>query len=373
MEQRRSNDTPKPHFTVVLFLNICHRRERAAWLCWLFILLSIGSLGAESFYVDYSKSIEIEAVLAHPQSILHPTVELDLQELTSEGHLSLGYLSIGEIAVDAPYRDRAIASGVNRPMTNAIWKSDVVDLSSPEWRDFVLNDLAPGIVERGFSGFFLDTMDAVDMLAHQFPERAAAFRTGLAELVLGLRERFPEKKIVVNRGFSVMEAIQDSIDGVLVESVFGSFEHDTGDYVDVSESDTRILLGLLGPLQEAGKSVYILDYADPLDPERGQQLSSRAVAEGFHTFVSTPSLNGVSVAPLRKIPRKVLVLYGNDPSQGPWAPRYPFDSSTFLTLHMCFEWLGIEVEYLNAFQESFEFEKYADFRAILTDQTLVEQ
>ncbi len=369
--QQRSKDNSEPYNAVAMFWKFCRRQGSAIALYCSAILLSIGTLGADSFYVDYSKTIEIEAVLAHPQSILHPTVELDLQELLDEGHVSLGYLSIGEIAADAPYRSRAIASGVNRPMRNAIWKSDVVDLSSPEWRDFVLNDLAQGIVERGFSGFFLDTMDAVDMLAQQFPERAAAFQTGLTELIIALRERFPEKKIVVNRGFSVMDAIRDSIDGVLVESVFGSFEHSSGNYVDVSESDTKILLGLLSSLQDGGKAVYVLDYADPLEPERGQRISNSAAAEGFHTFVSTPSLSGISVAPLRKIPRKVLVLYGNDPSQGPWAPRYPFDSSTFLTLHMCFEWLGIEVEYLNAFQESFEFDRFSDFRAILTDQTLV--
>ncbi len=340
-------------------------------LYWFLLSVSLTGSNAGSFYVDYSKSIEVGDVLAHSESILHPTVDLDVSELVASGHTSLGYLSIGEIAADAIYRGNAIASGVKRPMKNEVWNSEVVDLSDEAWLTFVIGELAQEIVDRGFSGFFLDTMDAVDLLSARNPERAEAYRGGLVALVKALRERFPEKKIVVNRGFSVMEAIRSSIDGVLVESVFGTFQHDTGDFLDVKEADTEALLNLLGPLRDSGMSIYVLDYASPDAVTRGQELARKAAAEGFHSLVSTPALNGEVIAPLRKIPRKVLVLYGSDPSQGPWAPRYPFDSSTFLTLHMCFEWLGIEVEYFNAYEEAFHFERFQDLRAILTDQTLV--
>ncbi len=338
----------------------------------IFALFASGLVSrADSFYVDYSKSIEIEDVLAHPESILHPTVELEMSELVASGHRSYGYLSIGEIAPDALYRQRAIASGVKRPMKNTVWNSEVVDLSDPAWRQFVVEDLAREISERGFSGFFLDTMDAVDMLANQFPDQATSYRDGLIGIVKSLRESYPDKRIVVNRGFSVMDGIKDSIDGVLVESVFGTFRHDSGDYLDVKASDTEYLLNRLKPWHESGLGVYVLDYASPDDVPRAMELSRRAEEQGFHSLISTPALDGQIVAPLRKIPRKVLVLYGSDPSQGPWAPRYPFDSSTFLTLHMCFEWLGIEVEYLNAYQEAFDFDRYHGLRAILTDQTLM--
>ena len=295
-------------------------------------LLSASIMGsrADSFYVDYSKTIEIADVLAHPESILHPTVDLDIPELIDAGHSPLGYLSVGEIAADAVYRGRAIASGVKRPMKNAVWNSEVVDLSDDAWRTFVVSELGQEIVDRGFSGFFLDTMDAVDLLSAQNPERTDEYREGLIALVKSLRETFPAKKIVVNRGFSVLDAIRDSIDGVLVESVFGTFQHDTAEYFDVKESDTTALLGLLRPLRDSGKSVYVLDYASPDTVARAQDLAQRALAEGFHSLVSTSALNGLVLAPFRKIPRKVLVLYGSDPSQGPWAPRYPFDSSTFL-------------------------------------------
>ena len=351
----------------------------AIWKFSRSILLFLGVLScvtgsvleAGTFYVNYSKVVKIEDVLAYHESILHPTVDLDPGLLRAAGHSSLGYLSIGEIAPDAPYRDRAISSNVPRPMRNEVWKSDVVDLSSSEWREFVIEDLASQIVEKGFDGFFLDTMDAVELLISRFPDRADEFRRGLVRLVKDLRLSFPEKRIVVNRGFAVMDEIRDVIDGVMVESVFGSFDHSSGAFRSVPASDTSAILNLIRPLYEAGKDIYVLDYADPLKPSEGQALSRKASELGFHTFISTPALNGVSVAPLRKMPRKVLVLFGNDPSAGPWAPRYPSDSSTFLTLHMCFEWLGIEVEYFNAFENGFHFDPKGEYRAILTDQTLV--
>ncbi|MBT5707705.1 MAG: hypothetical protein HOI66_15430, partial [Verrucomicrobia bacterium] len=160
------------------------------WVLLLFGLLGFGivpSLEAGTFYVNYSKTVKVEDVLAHPESILHPTVDLDPKLLAAAGHSALGYLSIGEIAPDAPYRDRAIAFGVPRPMRNDIWKSEVVDLGASEWREFVLQDLAPGIIDKGFDGIFLDTMDAVEMLMGRFPDRAPEFREGLIRLVKDLR------------------------------------------------------------------------------------------------------------------------------------------------------------------------------------------
>ena len=344
------------------------------WVLLLFGLLGFGivpSLEAGTFYVNYSKTVKVEDVLAHPESILHPTVDLDPKLLAAAGHSALGYLSIGEIAPDAPYRDRAIAFGVPRPMRNDIWKSEVVDLGASEWREFVLQDLAPGIIDKGFDGIFLDTMDAVEMLMGRFPDRAPEFREGLIRLVKDLRLAFPDKRIVVNRGFAVMDELLSEIDGVMVESVFGSFDHKSGAFLSVDAAQTTAILNLVTPIQTAGKDVYVLDYANPMEPALGQEISRKASDLGFHTFVSTPALGGISVAPLRKMPRKVLVLYGNDPSAGPWAPRFPSDSSTFLTLHMCFEWLGIEVEYFNAFQNAYHFDPLGEYRAILTDQTLV--
>lgn len=343
------------------------------WLAigWLLASLWSGTASAESFYVNYSQRIDIEDVLASPRSILHPSVDLDLSQLTSAGHLSLGYLSIGEIAPDADYRARAQVKGVKALMQNEVWRSDVVDLTSPIWRDFVVNDLARTIAEKGFGGFFLDTMDAVDLLSQRYPDRAEAFRSGLISLIRDLRRAFPDLQIVVNRGFTVLDSLGDTIDGILVESVFGTFASESGTYLDTVENNTKLLVQWLQPWQQKGKDVYVLDYADPKDEARSREISQRASDLGFHSFVSVPALDGTSVAPLRRLARKVLVLYGGDPVQTPWATRYPFDSSTFLTLHMCFEWLGIEVEYLNAFHQPFNFQDRGEYRAILTDQTLV--
>jgi len=143
-------------------------------------------------------------------------------------------------------------------MRNDIWKSEVVDLGASEWRDFVLQDLAPEIIGKGFDGIFLDTMDAVEMLMGRFPDRATEFREGLIRLVKDLRLAFPDKRIVVNRGFAVMDELLSVIDGVMVESVFGSFDHKSGAFLSVAATQTAAILNLVKPLQTAGKDVYVL-------------------------------------------------------------------------------------------------------------------
>ncbi len=345
-----------------------------SWLLGAFVMLAVSfplSLSAHSFYVNYSKQVPVADVLAHPESILHPTVDLDPAVLSAAGHASFGYLSVGEVAADATYRAEVKRRGIPVLMTNAIWQSDVIDLSASAWREYVVEVLAKPIADRGFAGFFLDTMDAVDMLSARNPDAAAAYRSGLVQLVRDLHARYPEMKIIANRGFSVLGQLGESVDGVLVESVFASFDPESGKAIDVAPEQTDAILNLIQPYVDAGKGIYVLDYSDPEDLDAAAAASEKASQRGFHTFVSTPDLSGRSLAPLNRLQRKVLVLYGNDPKSGPYAARFPVDSATFLTIHMCFEWLGIEVEYFNAFEQAFRFDPRSEYRAILADQSLV--
>ncbi|HEY1109268.1 MAG TPA: hypothetical protein VGE76_11565, partial [Opitutaceae bacterium] len=57
-----------------------------------------------AFYVNYSARVPTPPLLAHPLSIVHPDATLDLAAAQQTGNKVLAYLSVGEVAADAPYR-----------------------------------------------------------------------------------------------------------------------------------------------------------------------------------------------------------------------------------------------------------------------------
>ncbi len=298
------------------------------------------------YYVDYSAEIDPQCLRAYDLSILSPYAKADLAAAHEVGNTVLAYISVGEIASDAPYRQEALQRQIKLGGKNTEWQSDLVDLSDPAWAPFVTN-LAAQAVEKGFDGFFLDTLDTVDALSEQNPSKARAYRQGLVRVVRALKAAFPEKKIIVNRGFAVVDQIRDSIDGLLVESLFRTYDSAEKTYGPVAPGVTEELLSRLKPWAKQGLPIYILDYMDPQQPEEAQGTARKIEALGFHALISTIDLQGNIIAPLRPVARHVLTLFGNRAAEIENMVKWPADTAVGNSVQAILEWLGYEVDYLN--------------------------
>ena len=302
---------------------------------------------AEHFYVDYSRKVSPVHLQLYDLSIISPEAEVDLTEGHKLGHRFFSYLSIGEVASDATYREKAILSKIPFLGKNEFWQSDLVDLSHPDWTQFVL-ELAAVSVQKHFDGFFLDTVDSVEMLIQKYPDRAEAFRSGLVALIKKLKAAYPDKKIIINRGFSVIDQLVGIVDGMLIESVFQTFDGTNKNYKAVALSATEELLRKIQKVKEAGFAIYIIDYVDPRDPSLAQETARKIENLGYHALITTIDLQGRVLAPLAPKSRHLLVLFGNQSSQLANSITYPTDSFVAKNVQMVVEWLGYEVDYLHA-------------------------
>jgi len=324
------------------------------------------------FYVDYSDTPSPSALEAYPLSIIHHTARVDLSAPHAMGHKVLAYMSLCELPPDVPYRDQALGMKVPLLGKNPIWKGDYVDVSSPAWHGFILDHLAPEVVQKGFDGFFLDTADSLEELVKIKPAREAQLREGLISLIRDLRKKYPGKQIILNRGFSIFKEVLPSVDGILVESLFQTYDFGEKKYRPVSKEDRAWIMEKLQPAIAAKKSIYVLDYVDPKDEATAAATAAQIRAAGFAAFISTPQLDGKSLAPLRLAPRKILVLYGNDASQGgDLAIRWPRETTTLRVLQMPLEYLGYELEYENAFLQIPKTDLGDDYAAVLIGSDLV--
>lgn len=321
------------------------------------------------FYVDYSARPHPQHLLLSQLSIIHPEAKIDLPLLHKANNRALAYISVCEVAPDATYRSKI--KGISFLGKNKEWKSDFPDISQPSWQTFLLKQLAQPAVEKGFDGFFLDTVDSLNTISEKYPERATQFKTSLIELIQALKKQFPDKMIITNRGFEIYEEVKNQIDGVLAESLFQTYDSEKKVYRAVPEKDREWLTQKLKHIQETGKEVYVLDYVSPYEKELAKKTSTAIQALGFHPFLSTPDLSGTCSLPSQIKARKIFVLYGNDAKTlGKAGTHWPMDTITVRAFQMPLEYLGYQLEYYNAFENSTPLALDEKYAAILVDPDL---
>ncbi len=276
-------------------------RQRSHWsaggFLTLCLLLSALSIRAATFCINYSATPDVAALRDFDLSILSPAAKVDVGELKRSGHIPYAYLSVVEVAKDAAYRNEVAARKIPLLGKNDIWQGDLADVSQPAWADFVVNTLAARAAQQGFGGFFLDTADSVELLEQKYPQRGTAFRDGLLLLIKQLKAKFPQHKIILNRGFPMLSRLTGSVDGVLVESVFQKYDFAAKRYVPEAKEGTEWLLNILRTIHKAGLPVYVVDYVDPADKQLAEATARRIAAEGFVPFISTVELDGKFLAP----------------------------------------------------------------------------
>lgn len=223
----------------------------------------------------------------------------DIKRIQDSGVYVLGYVSIGETAElekgdgmgpegsASYYFD---SDGDGKPDRNPHWGSYYVDVASEVWQDRVLNELIHEvIIGKGCNGVFLDTVDTVDVR----PES----RNSMIELIRKIRKKYPEIKIVINRGFSILSDIASVIDGLMYESFTTAFNYETSSYT-LNEPDLTIATSQLAVLlnqirKEYYFPVFALDYALPDQKDLLQKAYNRAWAFDFIPYVSVRNLDQI--------------------------------------------------------------------------------
>lgn len=333
------------------------------------ILLLISFLvQGKNFYVNYNTQIDLPFALAHDFSILSAeTAATNLVFLKNQNHTTYGYLSVVEVAPNAGYLPEFRRLGIPVLATNAEWKSMLADVTDPKWQSFVVNQLATQL--KDFDGFFLDTVESIETLAQLNPQRADNYRRSMVTLVRQLKSKFPDKKIIANRGFKIWDSLTNELEGVLIESMFHSVHPVTKKSEQVSESDTSWLMGHAKAIQKAGLNVYVLDYVPPGDITLAQRVANKIRSHGFHALVSTPELDGKVLAPVREVSRRILVLFGNEEPDLADYVRWPADTVTSMSMQTALEYLGYELDFIHILNDPMpvDLSRYA---AVLTDPYL---
>ncbi len=275
----------------------------AKWLVLFSSSLWAADMPSVAFF--YGPQPPLEALRAYNVAVVEPTyVRYPAQHNRSargEPHELFAYVSLGEVHPSRSYYaqlPKGCLAG-----SNEAWGSWVINQTCAEWQDFFLNIIIAPLWERGWRSFFLDTLDSYQLFAKTDSSRAAQVQA-MVSLLRALKSRYPDAKLMLNRGFELLPEVGHLTYAVAAESLYQGYRADQNSYGLVAEVDRKWLLAALKNVHEVYElPVVVIDYVDPklnhwqtLARETAQRIRQLGyvpwVADGglMHLGVGLPAL-----------------------------------------------------------------------------------
>jgi len=201
--------------------------------------------------------------------------EEQIKQLQADGKTVYGYLNIGAIETYRPYyaRFQDLALGVYENWPDERW----IDVSSPVWQGFIIDELGNQVAEMGLDGFFLDNADVY----YQYPTREVF--EGLVAILKGLKTY--NISLIINGGDAfVSECIDAGIalslfDGINQETVFTSIDFESNTYGEQTEEERAYFQAYLAKAKANGLAVFLLEYR--ADRELAKEIDAYCEEHGY--------------------------------------------------------------------------------------------
>jgi hypothetical protein len=264
--------------------------------------------------VNFSPEPDAVMLSAFDLCIVNAEAEVDLEAQQTLGNQVLARVNVFEVEADSEAALAARSVGV--PLLEATRKGRVrLDATHPHWVTLVVHEIVQKAAERGFDGFVLTGLETMS----QDAERAAC-----VQAIAGLDKAYPDKQLVLEGGLDLISETRRWLEGALF---LGGAESPSFRNPKIRE------------VKRLGVRPLVVDYlpAETL-PEVIDTRTQLYRAMGAVPFFTTSSLDGIHLGPLHEVTRRVVVVHSG-PARETFAAQL---------LHGSLEWLGYQVEYMDA-------------------------
>ena len=279
----------------------------------LLLLLFIAStafagLSDKSAIVYYGKNISYPMVGIHDYIIVQPAhTNVNTHGFEVYKDKMYAYVSIGEIDKDIPEYKKIKKEWILG--NNKAWNSPVLDLSNPEYKAFLFHDIIAPQMKRGFKNFFFDTLDSYQLVAKTKEQRAKS-EAALVDIIKTFHKRYPDSKLIINRGFEIIDKVHNDVNAVLFESYYHGLAGDELSYKEVSKSDRQWLDEQLQKIRNYKLDLICVDYLplDDLTSPKADKEIKQLQNKGFIPYIATKDLNVYGKSSKNPIKREILTL-----------------------------------------------------------------
>ncbi len=219
----------------------------------------------------------------------------------------VAYVALGEVQPS-----RAYAGSIPKTWLrgeNKDWGSRLIDQAQPAWPQLFTDTIITPLWNKGYRSFFLDTLDSYHLFA-KTPQERAIQEAGMVAVVNAIKQRFPQAKLIFNRGFEILDRTHQHVEAVVAESLFQGYDAGKASYKAVTEVDRQWLLGQLQRVRDDFHlPVIVIDYVPAAQRQLARATAARITELGFSPWVATPDLASLGVGTIEVMPRRVLVVH----------------------------------------------------------------
>lgn len=254
----------------------------------------------QKWAIDYSKSINISELKPYKIIILDSDVDPIVESLRKENKEVFAYLSLGEISNNRSYFNMAKQHDFLLK-ENPNWPgSYVVDIRNPNWTKILIEAIIPDILQRKFSGLFLDTLDHPIYLEQTNPQKYEGMTKAAINLVKLIHTSYPDIKLMLNRAFNILPEVAPYINIELAESIYSNYDFSQKKYHLTPTEEYKQQRAALKKIQKKNPQlqIFTLDYWSPDDPDMIREIYKMHREEGFSPYVSTVDLMQIMPEPL---------------------------------------------------------------------------
>lgn len=185
----------------------------------------------------------------------------DMDTLRQNNQYILSYINVGSLESFRPYYDEYadLALGDYENWEDEKW----IDVSSERWQSFILDTLAPQLLEKGIDGFFVDNCDVY------YQYQTDEILNGLATIMEGLVDT--DKEVIINGGDVFLDAYtsrlgywSNVITGINQEMVFTYMDWDN-DMLRARVGDCdemKYYKDYIEKYADFGAFIFLLEYTD---------------------------------------------------------------------------------------------------------------
>ncbi|MEW6318779.1 MAG: endo alpha-1,4 polygalactosaminidase, partial [Pseudomonadota bacterium] len=164
------------------------------------------SVNAPNIAWFYGDKPPVAQLRAFDAVVVEPDHGFDPSQFKTPKTQWYAYVSVGEVTPERRwYKDLPKTWLLGR---NEAWASRVVDQTQPEWPAFYVDHVIKPLWDKGYRGFFLDTLDSYQLVAKDDASRAAQ-EAGMVRVIRAIKARYPEARLIFNRGFEILPQVHD--------------------------------------------------------------------------------------------------------------------------------------------------------------------
>lgn len=284
--------------------------KKVAYFLMFFSSMLFGSLADKSAMVYYGYDISYPMVGIHDYIIVQPEhIDTHTHGFDLYKNKLYAYVSINEIEPSIKEFKKVKKSWI--VSENKDWGSVVLDITNNEYKEFIFKYLIQPRIDEGFQNFFFDTLDSYQFHA-KTPKQKLKAKNALIAFINEFHQRYPQSKLIINRGFEMIDEIHDSIDAVLFESYYAGLGGETG-YKDVSDADREWLDIQINRIKYYNLDVISVEYLNPVDIEANAEAIVKNIkARGMIPFISNRELNIYGISSKNAKKREIFTLINEE-------------------------------------------------------------